>query len=66
VNGQPQSQQNHLQPYVRPRSIELEPAAFALSVLAVVMSIGFWKPLPTVQQAAPVEQVQTVAAAPRS
>lgn len=53
------------QPYVRPSRIELEPAAFALAVVAVVMSISLWNPLPSAQQVAPVEHQPEVAQAPR-
>lgn len=53
------------QPYVRPSRIELEPAVFALAVVAIVMSISLWNPLPSGQQMAPAEQQPEVAQAPR-
>lgn len=54
-----------LQPYVRPSRFELEPTAFALAVVAVVMSISLWSPVAEVQQLAPADQTPTVAEAPR-
>jgi hypothetical protein len=54
-----------LQPYVRPSRFELEPTAFALAVVAVVMSISLWNPATDAQQLAPADQTPTVAEAPR-
>ena len=53
------------QPYVRPSHFEVEPAVFALAVVAVVMSISLWNPIPTEQQVAPTQNQPTVAEAPR-
>lgn len=53
------------QPYVRPSRFEVEPAVFALALVAVVMSISLWSPLPSAQQVAPAEHQPEVAEAPR-
>ncbi len=68
MNGQAQTLSADPQPYVRPSRFELEPAMFTLAVVAVVMSICSWNPVATQQQqqAAPVDNTQTVAQAPRS
>lgn len=63
MNRQPPSQTATLQPYVRQRRIDVEPALFALGVLAVVLSISGWKPLAAAQQAA-AQQAATQQAAP--
>ena len=52
------------EPYVRKRRLDVEPAAFALALIAVVASISLWKPLPSAEQFAPAEAVRTVAQAP--
>ena len=59
-----QTPQTVTPPYVRKRRLELEPAAFALALIAVVASISMWKPLPSAEQFAPAEAVRTVAQAP--
>ena len=68
MNRQPPSQTATLQPYVRQRRIDVEPALFALGVLAVVLSISGWKPLAAAQQAAAqqaaAQQAATQQAAP--
>lgn len=66
MNRQPPSQPATLQPYVRQRRIDVEPALFALGVLAVVLSISGWKPLAATQQAAPAQATHVAAAAPRT
>lgn len=67
MNGQAQLPSANPQPYVRPSRFELEPAVFALSVVAVVMSICAWNPVDVQQQqAAPADNTSTVAQAPRS
>ncbi len=76
MNRQPPSQTATLQPYVRQRRIDVEPALFALGVLAVVLSISGWKPLAAAQQAtaqqaatqqaAPAQATHVAAAAPRT
>lgn len=71
MNRQPPSQTATLQPYVRQRRIDVEPALFALGVLAVVLSISGWKPLAAAQQAAtqqaaPAQATHIAAAAPRT
>ena len=50
--------------YVRRRHLDVEPAAFALALIAVVASISLWKPLPSAEQFAPAEALRTVAQAP--
>lgn len=54
-----------LQPYVRPHHFESEPVLFALCLVAVVMAISVWRPLPEAQQAVPANQPTTVAESPR-
>ena len=51
--------------YVRPSRFELEPALFALALIAAVMSISLWNAAPDEQQFAPADQTPTVAEAPR-
>ena len=58
------SPQDNAQAYVRRRRIEVEPAAFALALIAVVTSISLWKPVPPAEQFAPAEALRTVAQAP--
>lgn len=64
VNLPPETPQTGTQPYIRKSRLEVEPAAFALAVIAVVVSISLWKPVPSAEQFAPVEVVRTVAQAP--
>jgi hypothetical protein len=54
------------EPFVRRRRIELEPAVFALTVVALVMSISIWSPLPKAQHMAPGDASTAVSQAPRS
>ena len=59
--------QNHpatTQPFVRRSRFEVEPAAFALALIAVVASISLWNPAPAAEQFAPAEALRTVAQAP--
>ena len=59
--------QNHpakTQPFVRRSRFEVEPAAFALAVIAVVASISLWNPAPSAEQFAPAEAMRTLAQAP--
>lgn len=65
MNRQTSSTPASQQPYVRPSRIEVEPAVFALAVVAVVMSISLWNPLPSAQEFAPAEHQPEVAQAPR-
>ena len=51
--------------FVRPSRFEVEPAVFALAVVALVMTICAWNPQPQAQQVAPMDQDSTVAQAPR-
>lgn len=51
--------------YVRPSPFELEPAVFALALVAAVLSISLWNSAPSEQQFAPADQAPTVAEAPR-
>lgn len=53
------------QPYVRPSAFEVEPAMFALALIAAVVSISLWTSAPSPQQFAPADQTPTVAEAPR-
>ncbi len=66
MNREPQANTTSQQVYVRPSRIQIEPAVFALTVVAVVLSISTWRPQPATQQATPAEQGQTLAAAERS
>ena len=59
-----QSPQAITQAYVRRRHLEVEPAVFALALIAVVTSISLCKPVPPVEQIAPAEAPRTVAQAP--
>lgn len=52
-----------LQPYVRASRFEPEPVLFACGLVAVVMAISLWRPLPEVQQAVPADASRTVAQA---
>lgn len=53
-----------LQPYVRAHRFESEPVLFACALVAVVMAISLWRPLPEPQQAAPADAPRTLAQAP--
>ena len=64
VSGPSQIPATSTEPYVRKRRLDVEPAAFALALIAVVASISLWKPLPSAEQFAPAEVVRTVAQAP--
>lgn len=68
MNGQAQLHPADPKPYVRPSRFELEPAMFTVALVAVVMSICAWNPVPSQQQqqAAPADATHTVAQAPRS
>ena len=56
----------HIQPYVRARRIESEPVLFAVCLVATVMAISLWSPVPEAQQAVPADQPTTVAELPRA
>jgi hypothetical protein len=60
------SSQSKNEPFVRRRRIELEPAVFALTVVALVMSISLWSPLPKAQHMVPGDASTSVSQAPRS
>ena len=64
MNQPTKSPQANAQAYVRRRHLEVEPAAFALALIAVVTSISLWKPVPAAEQFAPAEALRTVAQAP--
>ena len=59
-----QNRPANTQPFVRSSHFEVEPAAFALALIAVVASISLWNPSPTPEQFAPAEATRTVAQAP--
>ena len=59
-----QHQPANMQPFVRRSRFEVEPAAFALALIAVVASISLWNPAPSAEQFAPAEAMRTVAQAP--
>ena len=55
-----------IQPYVRAHHFESEPVLFALGLVAVVLAIVLWQPLPESQQAVPASEPTTVAELPRA
>lgn len=59
-----QHQPANPQPFVRRSHFEVEPAAFALALVAVVASISLWNSAPPAQQFSPAEATRTVAEAP--
>jgi hypothetical protein len=65
VNAQTAQQTSSQPAFVRPSRFEIEPAVFALTVVALVMSICAWNPQPQAQQVSPMEQASTMAEAPR-
>ena len=64
VNPPTQDTSTPQKPYVRRSHFEVEPAAFALALVAVVASISLWNPAPSPQQFSPAEATRTVAQAP--
>ena len=64
MNRPTQNLSTNPQPYVRRSHFEVEPAAFALALVAVVASISLWNPAPSPQQFSPAEATRTVAQAP--
>lgn len=64
MNQPTQNLSTNPQPYVRRSHFEVEPAAFALALIAVVASISLWNPSPAAEQFAPAEATRTVAQAP--
>ena len=58
------------QPYERAHHFESEPVLFAVGLVAVVMAISLWRPLPgplpEPRQAVPASQPATVAELPRA
>lgn len=62
----PAQQPQALQPYIRANRFEPEPVLFACGLVAVVMAISLWRPLPEPQQAVPAGQPTTVAESPRA
>ena len=60
------AQPQNVQPYVRAHHFESEPVLFALGLVAVVLVIVLWRPLPEPQQAVPASQPTTVAELPRA
>lgn len=64
MNEPTQNTSTNAQPYVRRSHFEVEPAAFALALIAVVASISLWNPAPSAEQFAPAEATRTVAQAP--
>ena len=60
------AQPQDTQPYERAHHFESEPVLFAVGLVAVVMAISLWQPLPEPQQAVPASQPTTVAELPRA
>ena len=64
------AQPQEIQPYFRAHSFQSEPVLFAVGLLAVVMAISLWRPLPgplpEPRQAVPASQPATVAELPRA
>ena len=60
------AQPQEIQPYFRAHSFQSEPVLFAVGLLAVVMAISLWRPLPEPRQAVPASQPTTVAELPRA
>ena len=60
------AQPQEIQPYFRAHSFQSEPVLFAVGLLAVVMAISLWRPLPEPRQAEPASQPATVAELPRA
>jgi hypothetical protein len=65
VNAQTANPSTSQPVFVRPSRFEVEPAVFALTVVALVMSICAWNPQPQAQQVAPADHSSTLAQAPR-
>ena len=53
-------------PYLRAHRVQSEPVLFAVGLVAMVMAISLWHPLPEAQQAVPASQPTTVAELPRA
>ena len=64
MNRTAQLQDTH--PYERAHHFEPEPVLFVVGLVAVVMAISLWRPLPEPRQAVPASQPTTVAELPRA
>lgn len=60
------AQPQDTQPYQRAHHFESEPVLFAVGLVAVVMAVSLWRPLPEPRQAEPASQPATVAELPRA